>query len=103
MLNLLDNILGISQKISNCMQENNWSDVETLQDQQKALLNQLDQTATPTDSEAQKKASELSTQIQRLTAEQIQLSKANKQKLYGEIKNNNKSKKMNKAYGLQTK
>jgi len=103
MLNLLDKILGISQQISSCIQEDNWSDVETLQDQQKVLLNKLDQTATPSHPDAQKKASELSTQIQRLTAEQIQLSKANKQKLYSEIKNSNKSKKMNKAYGFQAK
>jgi len=103
MLNLLDKILGISQEISKCMLEGKWQEVEILQDKQQRLLDSLSTTATPKLSEAQKKASELTTQIQKLTAEQIQLSNANKQKLYSEIKNSNKSKKMNKAYGLQTK
>jgi len=103
MLNLLDKILGISRQISKCMQEDKWSEVESLQDKQKALLNNLEQTATPCDTDAQQKASKLSTQIQKLIAEQIQLSNKNKQKLYVEIKNNNQSKKMNKAYALQVK
>jgi len=103
MLNLLDKILGISKDISKCMLEGKWQEVELLQDKQQRLLDSLSTTATPSLSEAQKKASELTIQIQKLTEEQIQLSTANKQKLYSDIKNTNKSKKMNKAYGFQAK
>ena len=98
MLHLLQEALKLSEHISEQINIKNWTEVEKLQNQRKQLLAGLAELELPTGKEDLALVNQLSSNIKILVAAQLEQSDQRKDNLLNEIKNNNKSKKMQAAY-----
>ena len=98
MLHLLQKTMRLSEQISEQINIQNWTEAEKLQDQREQLLAQLPELAVPLDKEELFVVNKLSKSIKQLVKLQLEQRGDRKKVLLNEIKNNNKSKKMQTAY-----
>ena len=98
MLSLLNQALTIGQTISEQMQQENWDNIDALQQQQQHIFKQIENCEIPEDEAENSEIRRLSLELQTLTDQQLKISHNRKDKIFQEIKKGNKSNKMNNAY-----
>ena len=98
MLHLLQKAMKLSEHISGQINIKNWTEAARLQSMREQLLAGLAELELPTDKEDLALINQLSNDIKILVAAQLEQSNQRKNNLLNEIKNNNKSKKMQTAY-----